>query len=182
VALREGFHPLKINVVVMGGINEDEILDFVELTRALPLHIRFIEYMPFTSNGWEDSSFVPYATMKTVIEERHALIPVGPPDVGGKVSKDFQVPGFEGKVGFITSISDHFCSTCSRLRILADGRIKNCLFQPPAGNVRDVIRAGGSDADLLREVREVLYHKPESHSPVRELVNLDSNEMVMIGG
>lgn len=114
---------LKINVVVMRGTNEDEILDFVDLTKEHQLTVRFIEYMPFDSNKWNTKKLVPFSEMLSAIRKVHPdLIRIG--DSPCATQKTYQVPGASGQIGFITSMSDHFCGGCNRLRLTADGNLK----------------------------------------------------------
>jgi len=111
----------------MKGVNDDEIADFVALTEKMPFDIRFIEYMPFDGNQWNDTKFMGYKEMISVIEKRFPKLERmidGPNDT----SKAYKVPGFRGTVSFITSMSDHFCNTCNRLRITADGNLKGGFF------------------------------------------------------
>ena len=122
-------------------------LDFVELTRDNDLEVRFIEFMPFDSNRWSDTKMLSYSDMVSRIRDVHptfARLPAEP----NETSKTWSVPGFKGRVGFITSMSEHFCSTCNRLRITADGQLKVCLFGAQEVSLRDAIREGRSDEEL----------------------------------
>ena len=103
-ALAEGFVPLKLNVVVMKGFNEDELLDFVEFVRDKPINVRFIEYMPFAGNGWDRTKLVGYARMREGIESRYTLVAARGVD-GSAVAKEFGIKGIEGTVSFITSMT-----------------------------------------------------------------------------
>ncbi|KAK4123349.1 molybdenum cofactor biosynthesis prote [Parathielavia appendiculata] len=129
----------KINCVVMRGLNDREILPFVELTREKKVEVRFIEYMPFDGNKWSEGKMFSYQEMLDRIRSRY-------PDLqrvkGHKndTSKTFQVPGFVGKLGFITSMTNNFCGTCNRLRITSDGNLKVCLFGNAEVSLRDIIR------------------------------------------
>ena len=120
-------------------------LDFVELTRDNDVEVRFIEYMPFDGNRWSDTKFLSYADMLTLIRTKYPSIdraqPVPVPGQSAKneTAKSFAVEGFAGRVGFISSMSDHFCATCNRLRITADGNLKVCLF----GNQEVSLRSDG---------------------------------------
>src|SRR5207253_2174375 len=145
-ALAADFKSLKLNVVLMSGRNDDELLDFVEYAKDKPINVRFIEYMPFKDNTWDEQSVFGYAQMKREIERRYRLQPLPVDD--GAVAKDFAIDGFQGTVSFITSMTDSFCSSCNRLRITADGNIKSCLFSPAEVNIRDTLRAGATDAAL----------------------------------
>ncbi|XP_047104749.1 molybdenum cofactor biosynthesis protein 1-like [Schistocerca piceifrons] len=116
-----------INCVVMRGFNEDEVCSFVELTKEKNVDVRFIEYMPFSGNKWNDGKMVSFNEMLQIIRKQWPNfdpLPNGPNDT----SKASHVPGFKGCVGFITSMSEHFYGTCNRLRITADGNLEVCLF------------------------------------------------------
>ncbi|KAL4893677.1 hypothetical protein BDV59DRAFT_176945 [Aspergillus ambiguus] len=130
---------LKINCVVMRGINDREILPFVEMGRDSPIEVRFIEYMPFDGNKWNQRKMVSYQEMLAIIREKYpALEKVT--DHKNDTSKTYRVPGFQGRVGFITSMTHNFCGTCNRLRITCDGNLKVCLFGNAEVSLRDIIR------------------------------------------
>lgn len=117
---------VKINCVVMQGVNTDELIDFVELTREQPnLAVRFIEYMPFNENKWSEKKYFPYEEMIKVIKQRYHLERLADDDKND-TTKWYRVreTNYQGKVGFITSMSEHFCSTCNRVRVTADGQLK----------------------------------------------------------
>lgn len=181
-ALSAGFSPLKLNVVVMGGVNDDELLDFVEFVRDLPVNVRFIEYMPFKFNSWNTASFVSFARMKQTIEARYVLIPLEVEKGVAAVAKDFRIDGWVGSVSFITSMSEHFCDTCNRLRLTADGSIKSCLFHPSEVNLRYAIRNGGPEEIVEDMIRSAVILKPSGHAPVEQLVAADNRAMIAIGG
>ncbi len=181
-ALAVGFTPLKLNVVVMGGINDDELLDFVEFVHHRPVNVRFIEYMPFKFNRWNSASFVPFAEMKKKIEQHHELIPVTHSSDLSSVAKDFSIGGWTGTIGFITSMSEHFCSSCNRLRLTADGSLKSCLFHPAEINLRQTIRDGASNETIEGLIRSAVLLKPAEHVPVGQLVESDYGTMIDIGG
>lgn len=130
---------LKINCVVMRGINDREILPFVELGRDSPIEVRFIEYMPFDGNKWSQGKMVSYQEMLAMIREKYPSLEKV---VGHKndTSKTYRIPGFQGRVGFITSMTHNFCGTCNRLRITSDGNLKVCLFGNTEVSLRDIIR------------------------------------------
>ena len=138
-SLNSGFNPLKVNCVVMRGLNDDEILDFIELTREKNVDVRFIEYMPFDGNKWNTQKMVPYQEMIEIIQQKypdfHRIA-----DAPNDTSKGYKVPGFKGQVGFITSMSENFCSSCNRLRLTADGNLKVCLFGNTEISLRDYLR------------------------------------------
>ncbi|GAB1199224.1 hypothetical protein APSETT444_008570 [Aspergillus pseudonomiae] len=130
---------LKVNCVVMRGVNDREIIPFVEMGRESPIEVRFIEYMPFDGNRWNQKKMLSYQEMLAVIREKY---PTLEKVVGHKndTSKTYRVPGFEGRVGFITSMTHNFCGTCNRLRITSDGNLKVCLFGNAEVSLRDTIR------------------------------------------
>jgi GTP 3',8-cyclase len=175
-----GFATIKLNVVVMSGKNDDEILDFVEFIKDKPINVRFIEYMPFPDNAWQISGVISYARMREMIAERFLLKPlIGQP---GGVAKDFQLVGHKGTVSFISSMTDSFCSTCTRLRLTSDGCLKTCLFYAPEISLRDAMRGGASDAELEAMILGTVLEKPEAHPPAEELANSANRSMVEIGG
>jgi cyclic pyranopterin phosphate synthase len=180
-ALEAGFAPIKLNTVVMGGVNADELVDFVEFARTKPIHLRFIEYMPFKSNAWNAATFVPFAQMLTTLREFYELIPLSN-DNPSNVAKEFQIPGMIGTVGFVTSMSDHFCSGCNRIRLMADGSVKSCLFRVPEVSLRSALRGGATDEILAALVRTALVLKPFAHAPVEELAEMGTQSMIEIGG
>ena len=174
------FDPLKINMVVMKGINDDEILDFVDFIKEKPINIRFIEFMPFKENNWNDSCFLPYGQIKSKIEERYKLIPIVRD--ASSVAKDFCIRGLLGTVSFITSMSESFCNTCNRIRLTADGKFKVCLFDNKEIDLKMAMRNGATDGELTELILKALYNKPLEHKPVNDLVKEDNRRMVEIGG
>ena len=132
-ALEIGFpHVVKVNVVVMRGLNDDEICDFVQLTQSSPLDVRFIEYMPFDGNKWSSKKIVPFREMLAKIRKAYPdlepILDEGTHNLRdflmNQTSKPYRVRGFAGRVGFITSMTENFCSSCNRLRVTADGNLK----------------------------------------------------------
>ncbi len=179
-ALEAGFHPLKLNVVVMGGINEDEILEFIKFAKDKPINIRFIEYMPFKDNGWGQAKLYPYSKMLEQINRLYTLIPIQ--SETSSVAKDFYIKDFKGTVSFITSMTDSFCATCNRLRLTADGYMKSCLFYLPEMNLRNLLRSGISDEILKDVIRGVVLGKKKGHPEIDELEKHENTSMIQIGG
>ena len=147
---------LKINCVVMRGLNDREIIPFVEFGREKPIEVRFIEYMPFDGNKWNQGKMFSYQEMLAVIREKYSSLEKVV-DHRNDTSKTYQVPGFAGRVGFITSMTHNFCGTCNRLRITSDGNLKVCLFGNAEVSLRDIIRKenNGQPIDLtaLKELQ-----------------------------
>ncbi|XP_069697828.1 molybdenum cofactor biosynthesis protein 1 [Periplaneta americana] len=163
LALQLDYNPVKVNCVLMRGFNDDEICDFVQLTEDRNLDVRFIEYMPFAGNKWNDEKMVSYKEMVQTLKARwpefHPLSN-GPNDT----SKAYKVPNFKGQVGFITSMSEHFCGSCNRLRITADGNLKVCLFGNAEVSLRDAMRSGCSEDDLLALIGGAVRRKKKQHA------------------
>jgi len=176
----------KVNCVVMRGINEDELADFVAFTQDHAVNVRFIEYMPFDGNRWNDTKFVSYAEMLDRIRQRFPdLTRLADKDKPNDTSKAWHLPGALGRVGFITSMSNHFCGTCNRLRVTADGSIKVCLFGNEEVSLRDHIRAGASDAELAQLVGGAVVKKHAKHGGKEGMHGIASSEnrpMIKIGG
>ena len=180
-ALAAGYDPLKINCVVTRGANDDELADFVAWTQSTPVEVRFIEFMPFDGNGWDDCRLVPFSEMLTRIRERFPALERledGPHDT----SKTFHVPGFRGRVGFITSMTDPFCEGCNRLRLTADGHLKVCLFGRAEVSLRDAMRAGATDAELRQIVSQAVGRKKARHAGMYHLAEMKNRPMTTIGG
>ncbi len=181
-AEKHNFSSLKINVVIIKKINDDEIFDFVEFAKNRKITVRFIEFMPFGNNEWSRGGFVGYLEMKKLIEEKYSLHEISYD--GNNVSKDYAIEGFKGNIGFVSSISDHFCSTCNRLRINAKGKMKLCLFSSGQNelDLKHLINSGIDDNSICREVENILKFKLEYHPDVEELIKLEENKMLSIGG
>ena len=176
-----GFKSIKVNMVVIKNINDDELNSFVEYFKLYPITFRFIEYMPFDGNQWDDSKFLSWREMKSQIENNYTLTGI---ESNGKVSKDYYVEGTNLKIGFISSISDHFCDSCSRLRITATGQIKNCLFSNPSEDSLKSLLADESISDgvILEFLKDSLQTKWLKHPGADELLKLNQNNMMSIGG
>ncbi|KAL6762460.1 hypothetical protein V8C86DRAFT_1784679 [Haematococcus lacustris] len=184
-ALALGYDLVKVNVVVMRGVNDDELPDFVSLTRDKPINVRFIEYMPFDGNVWTDKKLVPYKEMRARVEASLTaplLQLVRVADPVGAVAKNFRVSGHVGSVSFITSMTSHFCGDCNRLRLLADGSLKVCLFGANEVSLRDAMREGASDDDLRLVIRAAVRRKKAAHAGMFELAAAQNRPMIKIGG
>ncbi|XP_063826957.1 uncharacterized protein LOC135076395 [Ostrinia nubilalis] len=181
LALQLGYRPLKINTVLMKGFNDDEICDFVEYTRDREIEVRFIEFMPFSGNAWDDSKLVPYrAALRAVLRRHPDLRPLAPR--ANDTARVWQVPGYAGSVGFIASMTQQFCGSCNRLRLTADGNLKVCLFGAAEVSLRDAMRAGADDARLEQLVRAALRNKKPQHAGMQNLAKMKNRPMVLIGG
>ncbi len=180
-SLDAGFQPLKLNVVVLGGVNDDELLDFVEFVKDKPINVRFIEYMPFKFNQWNQAKFVSFRQMRKTISQKYYL-KKNKSSEKNSVTKDYWINGVMGTVSFITSMSDHFCGNCNRIRLTADGSIKSCLFHPAEINLRSALRSGDSDEVIGEMIRSAVLQKQFEHQASEELVNIENRSMIQIGG
>ncbi|MDR3615197.1 MAG: GTP 3',8-cyclase MoaA [Candidatus Obscuribacterales bacterium] len=191
-ALALDFRALKLNVVVMAGTNDDEILDFADFAFNQRINVRFIEYMPFKDNQWDAKTVVTYQQMKELIEQKYQLTALS--NEPSAVAKDFGLSRLDwasgehlirqsaGSVSFISSMSDSFCSSCNRLRLTSDGSIKSCLFYPAELSLRDAMRASSSRQEIEELIGRALYLKPEAHPPAEAIMVSDNRTMIEIGG
>jgi cyclic pyranopterin phosphate synthase len=179
-ALALGFESVKVNVVVIAGVNDDEIPAFAELARDRDITVRFIEYMPFRGNGWEAGGLYPRDRMLSDLAERYSLTPIRFSE--RSVADVYSVDGFRGRVGFIASMTHSFCGDCSRVRLTADGRIKSCLFSPAEADLRDAMRRGAADDEIEARIRAALLAKRWEHPPAEALRQAENRSMVEIGG
>ena len=152
-ALSAGFEKIKLNAVLIGGFNDDEIRDLVNLTRQYPVDMRFIEMMPMYDSGdFDQKAFIPYTR---VLEEVPELSPV---EQDGGVAKLYRLPDGQGNVGLISPVSAHFCSTCNRLRLTADGKLKPCLHSGDEYSIK------GLDYEGMRQMmKDAIWNKPSWH-------------------
>lgn len=162
-----GFSPIKLNVVLMKGVNEDEVEDFLRMTYEEPLHIRFIEYMPigYEGAGWK-AGYIPLSHVLETCDRLKWRYTACKDIYGSGPAENYRLDGAAGTFGLIHPISDHFCATCNRLRLTADGNIKPCLYWADEYNVRKII---GDRAAIEALFRKALDGKPETHEMARAL-------------
>jgi molybdenum cofactor biosynthesis protein A len=144
-----GFN-LKLNVVVMKGFNDNEIIDFIELTKDRNIQIRFIEFMPFDGNQWNKDKLVSYAEILTQVNDNYSAEKVVRlTDKPHDTAKNHKITSYKGSFSVISSVTNPFCSTCNRIRLTADGKLKNCLFSNTETSLLDTLRAGGDIEPLI---------------------------------
>lgn len=143
-----GFH-IKINVVVMKGINEHEIIDFIELTKDQPLHVRFIEFMPFSGNHWSSDKVVSYKEMLQIVSAVYRFHPLEREK--HDTAKSFAADGHVGTFAVISTMSANFCGDCNRMRLTADGKLKNCLFSKEETDLLTALRLGQEVLPLIKQ-------------------------------
>ncbi len=172
-AFDAGFEKIKINAVLIGGFNDNEIMPLAELTRQYPVDMRFIEMMPMYDSGdFDRSAFIPYTR---VLEQLPDAVPV---EQDGSVAKLYRLPGAKGRIGLISPVSAHFCGTCNRLRLTADGKLKPCLHSPEEYSLK------GLDFEGMKQVlAEAIRNKPAWHGDLDALHRSQAGRnMNQIGG
>lgn len=184
--IREGFK-VKINVVVMRDVNDNELIDFIELTRDHNIEVRFIEFMPFDGNQWNWEKKVSFREIMDKVHEFYTdekIFKVE--DAINDTTRHFQVKGHKGIFGVISSVTNPFCDTCNRLRLTADGRMKNCLF---SGSETDLLSAYRSGKDIVPLIQENVMAKQKAHGGIKSFEDPENLEffnrnrsMTTIGG
>ncbi len=178
-----GLAPIKINTVVMRGVNHDEVADLAALTFEKPYHVRFIELMPFQHTGCGD-----YDQLHVPIGEITRQIPgiesarVDPFLDNPGPARLCALPGARGKIGFIAPMSWHFCGSCNRLRLTADGKIRNCLFSNKEMDIKALLRRGASKKELVEFFASAVWNKPRRHQLNVHRHSQNGRSMYAIGG
>lgn len=178
---------VKVNVVLMRGTNDDEILDFINWTKDLPVHVRFIEFMPFDGNHWNKDKGISFEEIVTTVQSGfdpsrvERLL-----DAKNDTARNFKIQGYQGTFAVIASVTNPFCDSCNRLRLTADGKLKNCLF---SNSETDLLTALRNNADIWPLIASSVLHKKAVRAgmvsyedladPIRHLKN---RSMVAIGG
>lgn len=185
-SIRVGFDPIKLNVVLMKGINDDEIEDFLQMTTERNVTVRFIEYMPIghDDDGWRNR-YLPLSTVLERCAGKGWTVEPAETVYGNGPSRNYRIAGAASSFGLIHPVSDHFCETCNRLRLTADGNIKPCLYWTDEFNVRKAI---GDDEAIERLFYRALDIKPENHEMAQALAKAEQSHtptarrMSQIGG
>jgi cyclic pyranopterin phosphate synthase len=180
-AERAGLTPIKINCVVIGGTNDDEVVDFARWARETDYAVRFIEYMPLDAeHAWERAKVVPAARILDAIDGVFPLIGEGH---GTEPATNYRfADGAPGSIGVIASVTEPFCDTCNRLRLTAEGQMRNCLFALEETDLRGPLRDGASDAELTALIRENVWAKWSGHRINHPDFVQPARSMSMIGG
>jgi len=181
--IEKGFH-VKVNAVIMRGVNENEIPDFIEWTKNLPVHVRFIEFMPFAGNRWTDETVFSFREILELVNSRFNIYKLK--DDINDTAKKFKVLNYEGSFAVISTMSSPFCVSCNRMRLTADGKMKNCLFSKNEFDILGTLRKG---EDIKPLVRHCISVKEESLGGqfTSEFESIDASKinnrsMVNIGG
>jgi cyclic pyranopterin phosphate synthase len=179
-ALALGFHPIKLNTVVLQGINDDEVEDLAKLTYEFPFHVRFIEVMPCAAVTSEQ--YLSGDDILARLRRVDRLIPTLSSHNNGP-ARYFKFPGARGKIGLINPLSHHSCETCNRLRLTADGQLRTCLFATTEVSLKKLLRAGASDEEIRQAMYRAIKEKPKNWAGEEGLVRKCLNRpMRSIGG
>ncbi|KXS44118.1 MAG: molybdenum cofactor biosynthesis protein [Candidatus Frackibacter sp. T328-2] len=183
-AQKADLNPIKLNVVLIRGVNDDEIEDFAKLTLDSEVTVRFIELMPLgESYNWADEKYISIADVKRELNKIDDLMPAEVKQGNGP-AKYYRFPKAKGKLGFISPISDHYCSDCNRVRLTADGFLKPCLHADNEFNIKELLRTGVSNEELERTIANSIFNKPKKGLGIEDLSNFNTNQrkMSQIGG
>jgi cyclic pyranopterin phosphate synthase len=154
--------PIKVNVVAIRGFTEAEVLRFADFARRKPYEVRFIEFMPLDADhAWSEDVVLPNREVRAIIETVHPLEPLGRENHG--TSKRYRFADGKGEIGFISPVSEPFCSDCNRIRLTAEGKLRTCLFSLNETDLRGPVREGASDAELAEIVRAAVWRKELKH-------------------
>jgi cyclic pyranopterin phosphate synthase len=176
-----GFAPIKLNVVALNGVNDDELVDMAKLSFAFPFHIRFIEYMPIGQSRMGNGPLLLAPEIKNRISALGNLVPVENAKNDGP-AKRYRFEGAKGEIGFIPALSQHFCDKCNRLRLTASGQLRPCLLSDHQEDIKSPLRSGCSDQELAEIYLRAVQHKPSDHNLAGHHVIRVCGEMRAIGG
>lgn len=180
-ALEMGFHPIKINIVALNGVNDDELLDMAHLSVEYPFHIRFIEYMPIGDSQMGNGPLLLAPEIKKRLSELGKLIPIRN-SINDGPARRYRFKGARGEVGFIHALSHHFCDRCNRLRLTASGQLRPCLLSGHQEDIKGPLRAGCSDEELAQIFFRAVRHKPSDHNLAIGNPSRVCGQMRAIGG
>jgi cyclic pyranopterin phosphate synthase len=179
-ALAAGLHPVKINAVVMRGVNDDELVDFAMFGRERGVTVRFIEFMPLDAQAaWQNNQVLRCAE---IVERIDAVFPLVPVARGSEPATRFRYRDGVGEIGVISSVTEPFCSTCDRVRLTAEGELRSCLFALDEYDVRGLLRSGGADDELAAVIERAVAAKWAGHHIGRETFVRPPRSMSQIGG
>jgi cyclic pyranopterin phosphate synthase len=176
-----GFDPIKLNVVALNGINDDELIDMARLSFSYPFHIRFIEYMPMGKSRMGNGPLLLAPEIKKQIRKLGKLLPVQNSDNDGP-AKRYKFEGAVGEIGFIAALSQHFCNKCNRLRLTAGGQLRPCLLSDHQEDLKVALRKGFSDRQLAEIFIKAVQHKPSDHNLASPNGARVCSQMRTIGG
>lgn len=184
--INEGFN-VKLNIVLKKGFNDDEIIDFINLGKTLPITIRFIEFMPFDGNKWDKKHMV---SLKDILTKVDASFPkdevIRLQDAPNDTSKNYKIEGYKGSFAVISSVSNPFCDSCNRIRLTANGQLKNCLFSAEESDLLTTLRAGQPIEPIIQQTMRLKFKTRGGMDTIEKLENPDlhskNRSMIAIGG
>lgn len=159
----KGFSPVKINMVAMRGVNDDELVDFARLSLERELQVRYIEFMPIGNSAvWGKEKYIPSAEIMERLKVLGALEPVAMRHMDGP-AKVYKIPGSKGSIGFISPLSHKFCEKCNRLRLTSEGKLRSCLLSDKENDLKELLRSGATDQEIADLVTKTIIAKPQGH-------------------
>ena len=182
--IKEGFN-VKINAVLIKGFNDNEIIDFIKLTKELPISVRFIEFMPFDGNKWDKAKMVSYADIMEIVQSNfneNEVLRIK--DAPNDTSKNYAIKDYKGSFAIISSVTNPFCDSCNRIRLTANGRIKNCLFSAIETDLLTPLREGKSIEPIIKKALKAKFkirggmdtleklEKPDLHNQNRSMITI----------
>ncbi len=183
LARAAGFDPIKVNAVIMQGVNDDEVADFADFAREQAIEMRLIEFMPLDSGrAWRAADVVSADQMLEAITRRHARVPLGRHDPSSTSLEFAFADGAPGSIGVIAPVTRVFCGACSRMRVTADGKVRPCLFSHEEWDLRPLLRAGAGDAEVARFIEDAMWTKQPGHGIGSASFRPPARTMSAIGG
>ena len=180
-AVAAGFAPVKVNCVLMRGVNDDEIVDLADFGRRRGVTMRFIEFMPLDADGaWTNDTVVSLEEIVATIDAVHPLEAV--PEPGSAPARRFRYRDGAGEIGVVASVTQSFCAACDRVRLTADGQLRSCLFAVREADLRGVLRRGGSDDDVAAAIKAEVGTKWAGHTIGQVQFTRPARSMSQIGG
>lgn len=183
--VKEGFL-VKVNCVLMKGFNDDEVIDFINLSKNLPVHVRFIEFMPFDGNQWNMERLVSLQEILSKVHsnfEKNDIVKLQ--DAPNDTTKSYQIKGYQGTFAIISSVTNPFCDGCNRIRLTANGQIKNCLFSSKESDLLTKLRAGESIIPIIQNAVQTKFKVRSGMDTLDKFKRIDGHNnrsMITIGG
>ena len=184
--VKEGF-TVKVNAVLMKGFNDNEIIDFINFTKDLPISVRFIEFMPFDGNKWDMSKMVSYAEVMQYVDnafDKNDIVRLK--DAANDTSKNYKIKDYKGAFAIISSVTNPFCDSCNRLRLTANGQLKNCLFSSTESDVLTTLRAGNPIEPIIKKAVQAKFKVRGGMDTLEKLqepkLHTNNRSMITIGG
>ena len=184
--VKEGF-TVKVNAVLINGFNDNEIIDFIHFTKDLPISVRFIEFMPFDGNKWDMSKMVSYAEIMNYVNTSFTKDQiVRLQDAPNDTSKNYKIEGYKGSFAIISSVTNPFCDSCNRLRLTANGQLKNCLFSSTESDLLTTLRAGNTIEPVIQKAVQAKFKIRGGMDTLEKLqqpkLHNNNRSMITIGG